>query len=118
VDKIVGQLADVRRAENPLSSWKATVPTQGVYADLSLGVCSGAEDYYEIQRQLELEQKKAEIKRMKLENERLRLDNAARQAGAPDLKLSGSIDRATVRVNVASDGAPRNIEIDHADSDG
>ena len=48
---IMTQLEDVRSVQNPVESWEATLPTQGVYADLTLGLCSGAEDYLEIQRQ-------------------------------------------------------------------
>jgi hypothetical protein len=56
-------------------SWTTTLPTHGLYADLSLGVCSGAEDYFEIQRQFDLESKKLEIEKLGLQLERLRLEN-------------------------------------------
>lgn len=62
-------------------SWKTTFPTQGVWADLGLGICSGGEDYYEIQRQFDLELKKLEVEKLKLEVEKLKLENQSLAQG-------------------------------------
>jgi len=114
VGQVVDQLAEVRQTENPQASWSATLPTQGVYADVSLGLCSGAEAFYEIQRQFELEQKQLELEKLRLENEKLRLENEARRQGAPDLVIKGS-DRTTIRLNVERLEQPARVEV--ADTD-
>ncbi len=110
VADLVEQLQAVRETENPQATWSAALPTQGVWADLSLGVCSGAEDFYEIHRQFELEQKRLELHKLRLENEKLRLENEARRLGQPDLVIKGS-DRTTIRLNVDAAETPGRIEV-------
>ncbi|MCB2176708.1 MAG: hypothetical protein KQH57_12925 [Actinomycetales bacterium] len=58
------------------AQYTVTSPTQGVYADLSLGVCSGAEDYIEVNRQFDLEKKDLEIALLKAKLENALLTNA------------------------------------------
>ena len=81
---------------------KVTLPTQGVYADLTLGVCSGAEDYYEIQRQFDLESKKLEIEKLKLEVQKLTLANQRFEQGKPcsDIVIENAPDSSSLQVNV------------------
>ena len=40
-----------------------------------LGLCSGCEDYFEVQRQFDLELKKLEVAKLELEIEKLKLQN-------------------------------------------
>jgi hypothetical protein len=82
--KIIDRLKALRDPEKigkPFDNWKVTMPTHGVYADVALGICSGAEDYYEVQRQFDLEIKKLEIEKLKLEAEKLRLKNTLIEGG-------------------------------------
>jgi hypothetical protein len=77
VGRIKSSLDTVRGQQlGKQGEWTSVLPTPGVYADLSLGTCSGLEDYLEIQRQFDLE-------RRRLENERLRLENELLEAGKP-----------------------------------
>jgi hypothetical protein len=82
-----------------IQTWTTVLPTHGVYADLSLGICSGAEDYIEIVRQLDIERRRQELIRMQLENERLA------QGGEPV---------PTVRVENASGQGQLNVDVDVA----
>lgn len=80
VQHIVVQLDQAKRTKGLVNveekdHYKVTLPTQGVYADLALGVCSGVEDFYAIQRQFDLETKKLEIEKLKLEVEKLKIQN-------------------------------------------
>ena len=120
ITNVIANLSAVRdQIDNPENNkpteWSTTVPTHGVYADLSLGVCSGAEDYIEIQRQLDLE-------RRQLENERLRLENQRLAAGqpVPALTVDDQTGRAQLRVDVdVNDGAaaaPSRIDIRNSGS--
>ncbi|UVI29273.1 hypothetical protein [Paenibacillus spongiae] len=86
IKNITGPLKQLQAdlLENPDSqakTWSATMPTQGVYSDVALGICSGAEDYYEIQRQFDLELKKLEVEKLKLANEKLKWENQLLQQG-------------------------------------
>ncbi|GIK73613.1 MAG: hypothetical protein BroJett021_26010 [Chloroflexota bacterium] len=88
VQHIVDQYQEAQKQKGPVAvdgqpSWKTTLPTQGVWADLGLGICSGGEDYYEIQRQFDLELKRMEIEKLQLEVEKLRLENQALEQGKP-----------------------------------
>ncbi|WP_395703595.1 hypothetical protein [Aquabacterium sp.] len=101
---ILSELARVRQAiaAGAVDSWTAVLPTQSVYSDLSLGICSGAEDYYEVQRQFDLELKQAEIQRLHLELEKLKLENqlAAQGTPVPSLVVQTPTGQATVNVDV------------------
>lgn len=78
VEKITKQFTQLRTTIGTVKiggkeAWMVTLPTQGVYADLALGVCSGLEDYTEITRQFTLEEKRLEVERLRLEIEKLKL---------------------------------------------
>jgi len=75
-EKIIDDfLIAIKEVGKSQSSWRSTIPTHGIYAETLLGMCSGCEDYYEIQRQLELESKNLEIEKLKIEVERLKILN-------------------------------------------
>ncbi|WP_437602920.1 hypothetical protein WMF28_14930 [Sorangium sp. So ce590] len=104
---IQATLVDLRDVKNPVASWKATLPTQGVYSDLTLGVCSGAEDYYEIQRQFDLESRKLEVEKLKLQIEKLRLENQRLQAGEPSIIIGSDASETSLKLNItAGEQAP------------
>ena len=84
---IMEQLDQVKETIGVQRTWRTTLPTQGVYADLSLGICSGAEDYYELQRQFDLELKRQEIAKLALEVEKLQLQNELLKQGKSPSKL-------------------------------
>jgi hypothetical protein len=93
--------------------WTTIIPTHGVYSDLVLGVCSGAEDYIEIQRQLDLERRKLENERLRLENQRLADGNPV-----PTLVVDDQTGRAQLRVDVKDAvGADAAGRIDIRDSE-
>lgn len=105
VDDFLSLLDDVGERQ---SSWKETIPTHGIYAETMLGLCSGCEDYYEIQRQFDLEHKKLEIERMKLENEQLGiLNQVSRQSPSDSIVIKDPPQNSTLTLNVAvPDAAP------------
>jgi hypothetical protein len=112
VADITTKLADVRTVQNPVQTWVATLPTQGVYSDLSLGVCSGAEDYLEIQRQFDLETRKLEIEKLKCEIEKLKLENQRLQGGEPSLVIQSDADQTSVNLNFTAPGeTPAGVKI-------
>jgi hypothetical protein len=89
-----------------------TLPTQGVYADLALGICSGAEDYYAIQRQFDLELKKMEIEKLKLEVEKLSLENQIlkQNKGVTSVLVKDPTDETSI--NIGLDLAKTSTEIE------
>ncbi len=102
VADIGAKLTDVRSVENPVATWQATLPTQGVYSDLTLGVCSGAEDYFEIQRQFDLESRKLEVEKLKLQIEKLRLENQRLQAGEPSIIIGSDAAETSLKLNIST----------------
>jgi hypothetical protein len=109
---VVDQLTKLRRAlGKPTRTWTTTLPTQGVYADLALGVCSGAEDYLEITRQFDLELKRMEITRLKLEAEKLRLENDALEQGKPQVLVESDSDSTSVNLDLNIPEPPSKVEI-------
>jgi hypothetical protein len=66
---------EVLEAETGEEILMRMIPTHGVYTESMLGKCSGCEDYFEIQRQLDIELKMQKLEKTKLENEQLRLIN-------------------------------------------
>src|SRR5262249_6708007 len=112
-DKVVDELAAVRKTLGDVGQWTATLPTHGVYADVSIGVCSGAEDYYEIQRQFDLESKRLDIGRLRLEVEKLSLENQAfAQGKVPDsLVVDNAGGTTTLNVDVALQKLPSKVEV-------
>jgi hypothetical protein len=104
VRDITTKLEEVRAVENPVETWEATLPTQGVYADLTLGICSGAEDYLEIQRQFDLETRKLEIEKLRHEIEKLKLENQRLQGGEPAFVIQSDADQTSVNLNFTAEG--------------
>lgn len=99
VDDFLALLDDVGDLQ---SAWKETIPTHSIYAETMLGLCSGCEDYYEIQRQFDLEHKKLEVERMKLENERLAiLNQASRQSPGEGIVIKDPPQNSALTLNVA-----------------
>jgi hypothetical protein len=78
---IIGKLNNIDVGD--VGHWTVTLPTQGVYADVALGVCSGAEDAIEVDQQLALQIKRLEVEKRSLEIERLRLQNTMLTDGKP-----------------------------------
>ncbi|MES4907771.1 MULTISPECIES: hypothetical protein [unclassified Streptomyces] len=102
VQDITNNLAAVRdNIGQKGDPWPTIVPTHGLYADLALGACSGAEDYIEVQRQLDLE-------RRQLENERLRLENQliANGQAVPTITVDNRTERGSVNVEVETSATP------------
>jgi hypothetical protein len=108
---IMTQLEDVRAVENPVESWDATLPTQGVYADLTLGVCSGAEDYLEIQRQFDLEARKLEIEKLRCEIDKLKVETQRLQNGEPSMIVRSDAAQSSVNLNITAGETPPGIKI-------
>jgi hypothetical protein len=111
IEDITTQLEDVRTVVNPVQTWEATLPTQGVYADLTLGICSGAEDYLEIQRQFDLETRKLEIEKLKCEIEKLKLDNQRLQGGEPSLVIESDADQTSVNLSFSTGELPTGVKV-------
>jgi hypothetical protein len=102
IQDVLAQLNDVRSVQNPVESWQATLPTQGVYADLTLGICSGAEDYLEIQRQFDLENQKLEVEKLQAEIDKLKLETQRLQNNEPSLIVESDADETSVHLHFTS----------------
>jgi hypothetical protein len=77
VSSMVQSLTEARLTVGQVGpAWNASVPTHGIYAETMLGLCSGGEDYIEVNRQFDLELKKLDVEKSALDNERQRLRNA------------------------------------------
>jgi hypothetical protein len=110
--QVVDQLIRLREPlGTPTKKWKSVLPTQGVYADLALGLCSGAEDYIEINRQFDLELKRLEVQRLTIELEKLRLEKDALQAGKPQVLVETDATNTSVKLDLSLAEAPSNIAI-------
>jgi hypothetical protein len=109
---VIDQLVNLRKnLDKPTRTWTTTLPTQGVYADLALGICSGAEDYLEITRQFDLELKRIEIRRLELEAEKLRLETDALGQGKPQVSVVTDADTTSVSLEFAMPESPTNVEV-------
>lgn len=111
VRDVVTKLEDVRTVENPVQTWRATLPTHGVYADLTLGICSGAEDYLEIQRQFDLEARRLEIEKLKCEIEKLKLENQRLQGGEPAFVIQSDAAQTSVNLNFTAGEVPTDVKV-------
>ncbi len=107
VQHIVDQLANAKKNKGIVrvdekDHYTVSLYTQGVYADLALGICSGAEDYYEIQRQFDLESKKLENEKLKLEIEKLKLMNKKleQEPSGSNIVIQNPPDTSSVQVNL------------------
>ncbi|MEI6002434.1 hypothetical protein H3V53_36540 [Paraburkholderia bengalensis] len=124
INEVVSNIADQLRkwrptagptglpAECEVRDWKITLPTSSVYADASLGVCSGAEDYFEIQRQFDLELKQLEIEKLRLQVEKLALENKVlEQGGAPSsVVIKNPTDQTAINLGLTV-GTPAEVDI-------
>ncbi len=88
-----------------------TLPSSGMHADLSLGICSGAEDYFEAQRYFDLESKRLEIEKLQLEVERLKLQNHVIENGEPTVTVSADEANTTVSIDIDAKQAGANVKI-------
>ncbi len=97
----------------PPITWTVVLPTQGTYADLSLGLCSGAEDYLAVQRQFDLELKRLQIEQAKLQVARMALENQMLAAGKPlsSLTIENPSAGTTIDLNVGMPTTPTTIAI-------
>lgn len=112
-DKIVADFLSVTQQVGQVQTeWKETIPTHGIYAETMLGLCSGCEDYYEIQRQFDLEQKKIELEKLKLEVEQLKLENQALAKGKPDVLIKNPTDKTTLNLNINAEETPIQVDIE------
>jgi len=108
VHNIVTQYESAQELKGPVPvdgepNWKTTLPTQGVYSDLAIGICSGGEDYYEIQRQFDLELKKMEIEKLKLEVEKLKIVNDLLEQGksATSVVIKDPTDKTAINLDLS-----------------
>jgi hypothetical protein len=102
-DRIVHDFVDVvQDVGERQDSWTFVIPSNGIFAETTLGLCSGCEDYYEVQRQFDLELKQLEIRKMELENERLRLRNERLAKDGTDhaFSLNGLTKDTTVNITL------------------
>jgi hypothetical protein len=115
VDSVVATIASEWAAAQQLigstSSWMTVLPTHGVYADLALGICSGAEDYIAVQRQFDLELKKLDIEKAKLELARLALENQILLSGKPlsSLTIQNPVSGTTIDLNLGMPTEPTTV---------
>ncbi len=113
-ENIVNELEEIRNNEIGLKdSWKAVLPTQGVYSDLSLGFCSGAEDYFEIQRQFDLDLKKLEIDKLSLDVEKLKLEKEMLENGSipTSVIVENTSANTSVNLDIGINKTPAKVEI-------
>jgi hypothetical protein len=117
VKRIVDQLQEVRDEIGIIKVdgediWLTTLSTQGIYADLALGICSGAEDFYEIQRQFDLELKKLEIEKLKAELEKLKLEKQLIEQGKSlsSVTITNPPDQTEVNLGVSVGKTPAEVE--------
>lgn len=118
VDDIISQFEETKEMIGPVivdgeEFQKVTLPSNGVHADLSLGLCSGAEDYYEIQRQFDLEIKKLEVEKLKLEVEKLKILNKSLEKEKPDVLIKNPSEKTSVNLNISSSDMPIEVDLDN-----
>ncbi len=116
VKSIINQFQGLERGPIKVDgkdTWTTTLPTQGVYSDLALGICSGAEDYYEIQRQFDLELKRAEIEKLKLEVAKLELEKQFMEQGKPEssVLIKNPTDNVAISLGVNASNTSTQVEI-------
>jgi hypothetical protein len=111
-ENVINQLTKLREGLNePTRTWTTTLPTQGVYTDLALGICSGAEDYLEITRQFDLELKRMEIRKLRLELQKLRLENEAFEQGKPQVSVATEAETTSVNLEFAIPESPSRVAV-------
>ncbi len=113
VQKILDPLEEFSETVGQVGEWKTVLPTEGVHADLSLGICSGAEDYYEVQRQFDLELKKLEVEKLRLEVRKLQLENKALAQGKPDVLIKNPTEKTALNLNITASESPLQVDIEN-----
>ncbi len=104
-ENVIEQFIEARKNLNPeqlIESWPMAIPTYGIYAETMLGKCSGCEDYFEIQRQFDLELKKLEVEKLNLEVEKLKILNQKTEqtpAGST-VTIKNPPEKSSVQLNV------------------
>lgn len=93
-------------------TWKTTLPTHAVYSDLALGICSGAEDFYEIQRQFDLELKKLQIDKLQVEVEKLKLEKTLLEQGKSSsaVVITNPPEQSSLNLGVTVGSTPTKVE--------
>jgi hypothetical protein len=88
-----------------LNEWYETIPTHGIYAETLLGLCSGCEDYFEVQRQFDLETKQLQVEILRLKAERLGLENSLLEQGQSlsTISITDPTDETKININVTAD---------------
>lgn len=101
VDDFLTVIQDIGEKQK---TWKETIPTHGIYAETMLGLCSGCEDYYEVQRQFDLETKKLEIEKLKEETEKLKILNQQLQQApvGSNIVVKDAPDNSTFQLNLSA----------------
>jgi hypothetical protein len=108
VESLLRGLAEVRKDVNvEIDAWTVTTPTHSQYVDLSLGAVSGAEDYFELQRQFDLELKRNEIAKLRAETRRLDAETDLLESGRP---------RSSVVIENPAGNTALNVSLDLASS--
>jgi hypothetical protein len=112
VGNILDSFKQVAQTKGKVDDWKAVLPTDGIHADLSLGICSGAEDYYEVQRQFDLDLKKLEVEKLKLEVEKLKIVNKSLEKDKPDVLIKNPTEKTSVNLNISASDSPIEVDIE------
>jgi len=110
---VLSELTATRALIGPVEDgvWNTSLPTNGIYAEVMLGLCSGGEDYIEINRQFDLELKQLEIERLKLELEKMRLVNERISTDhRRELVITNPTENSRVNLNVFFDPSSEYIE--------
>lgn len=99
---------------NVLTEWYETIPTHGIYAETLLGLCSGCEDYFEVQRQFDLETKQLQVELLRLKAERLGLENSLLEQGKSlsTISITDPTDKTKININVTADSDDGTSSVD------
>jgi hypothetical protein len=113
---IIDEYLEARAGLDPeemLDDWFVQLPTNGIYAETMLGACSGCEDYYEIDRQYDLELKELEIRKLEAEVEKLKLENqAAAQGEVPKILIKNPTDETDVNLQISLSDGPVEVAVE------
>ncbi|WP_340111980.1 hypothetical protein [Maribellus mangrovi] len=117
VNGIVEQLDRVKSTVGVIQvdgqdTWKTTLPSQAIYSDLALGICSGAEDFYEVQRQFDLELKKLQIEKLQVEVDKLTLEKTMLEQGknVSSVIVSNPPEQSSLTLDVNVGSTPTKVE--------
>ena len=110
IDDVISILQEFQTEER-IDHWRITLPTPGLHADLSLGICSGAEDYFEAQRHYDLELKRLEVEKLRLQIEQAKIHNKHLEDGDAGVKIVAPSPSTSVSVGVTASRDIPNIEV-------